>query len=115
MLAHLTAAFRQIGVRRAVSVLCAVAFLAFTFVHVMHHCASADTAPSQIELTTLDGSSDGSDKSAMPDHCCNCSTATMIAAETALPVAVPAARVEPAVWQMPRPHTPATEFRPPIA
>jgi hypothetical protein len=115
MLAHLAAAFRQIGVRRAVSALCAVAFLVFTFVHATHHCASADTVPQQIELTGLDGSSNSPDKSPAPEHCCNCSTVAMIVAETALPAAMPAARLKAAFWPIPRPNDPAADFRPPIA
>ena len=115
MLAHLAAAFRQIGVRRAVSMLCAVAFLAFTIVHATHHCTGAETVPQQIELTALDGSSGGPDKSPAPEHCCNCSTVAMIAAETALPGSMPAARLKAAFWPMPRPNAPAADFRPPIA
>ena len=109
MFAHLTAAFRQAGARGAVSVLCAVAFLLFTFDHATHHCGSAYASPLQIELTALDGSSDGPDKSSGPEHCCNCSTAAMINADTALPAVAPAPRLEAAVWRALHPSIPAAE------
>jgi hypothetical protein len=115
MFVQLTAALRQIGARRAVSVLCAVTVLVFTFVHATHHRASADVSPLQIELAALDGSSGDPDKSPAPEHCCNCSTAGMIVAVTALLVAAPVARLEAAVRPVPRPNTPAADFRPPIA
>jgi hypothetical protein len=115
MLAQLTAAFRQGGVRRALSVVFAVTFLSFTFIHATHHCGVAAESSVQIEITALDGSSDGPDKSPEAEHCCNCSTAAMIAAESALPATAISPRVETALWRTPHPFVPAAEIRPPIA
>ncbi len=115
MFAQLTAMFRQVGIRRAMSVFFAVTFLSFTFIHATHHCGIAAEPPVKIEITVLDGSSDGSDKSPEADHCCNCSTAAMITAELALPAAAISPRLETAVWREPHPYVPAAEIRPPIA
>lgn len=115
MLARLLTAFRQPGIRRALSVLCAVAFLTLTFTHASHYCGSAEAAHPHIELAAADGSSDGPDKSPGPEHCCNCSTVAMTITETTLPAAAPAERLAHAVWRAPHPHAPAADFRPPIA
>ena len=115
MLAQLTATFRQSGVRRAMSMLCAVAFLVFTFAHATHLCGSIAESPMQVELAALDGSSDGPDNTSGCKHCCSCSTAVMTVAETALLAIVPATRVETTARRTPHPYSLPADIRPPIA
>jgi hypothetical protein len=115
MLAQLTAAFRQVGIHRALSVLLAVAFISFTFIHAMHHCGIAAESPVHVAVAALDGSSDGPDKAPVPEHCCNCSTAAMFAAESALPATAFAPSLEVVVWRALQPYVLPAEIRPPIA
>jgi hypothetical protein len=114
MFAQLTAPSQQASVRRAVSVLCAVALLVFSFVHATHFCGNTAAAPAQIEVVALDGSSDEPDKAPVADHCCGCVTAAMTLAQT-VSLDVPAARLDAATWQAPRPYIPQADIRPPIA
>jgi hypothetical protein len=114
MLNRLTAIIRQTGVRRAVSMLCAVALLVFSFAHATHFCGNTAAAPAQFEIATLDGSSDEADKVPAADHCCGCATVAMTLIETVLSHVEPAARLAAAAWQVPRPYIPQAEIRPPI-
>ena len=115
MFTQLTAFSQQASVRRAVSMLCAVALLVFSFVHATHFCCNTAGATVQIEIAALDGSSDGPDNAPAADHCCGCVTAAMILAETVLPLAEPPARLAAVIWQAPRPYIPPADIRPPIA
>jgi hypothetical protein len=115
MFAQLTAPSQQASVRRAVSVLCAVALLVFSLVQATHFCGNTAAAPAQIEIVALDGSSDGPDKASAADHCCGCVTAAMALTQTVLSLDAPAARLDAATWQAPRPYIPQADIRPPIA
>ena len=115
MFIRLTALLQPASARRAVSLLCALALLVFSFVHATHFCGNTTAALTQIEIAALDGSSDGPDKAPAADHCCGCVTAAMALAETMLPLVEPAARLAAVTWQAPRPYVPPADIRPPIA
>lgn len=115
MLRQFTAALRQAGIRRALSVFVAVVLLWSTFIHATHHCAVAADASVQVEMTAHDGAPDGSDKAPEAGHCCTCSTAAMIVAESPFAPATVPTRIEAVAWLEPHPYVPAAEVRPPIA
>lgn len=105
-----TTLLRSGALRRAVSLLCAVAFLVVTFAHAMHHCGALAAPAAQTVLASFDGP----DKAPAVEHCSICSIVGMTADDVALPAAPPMARLAVRISHDPRPYIPPADIRPPI-
>lgn len=110
-----TALLRPGALRRAVSLLCAAAFLVVTFAHAMHHCGALAVPAAQTVLASFDGGSDGPDKAPAVEHCGICSVVGIRADGVTLPAAPPMARLTVRISHDPRPYIPPADIRPPIA
>jgi len=112
---------------RAVSLLCALAFLVFTLAHAAHACgitgSASHTASHVHSMGGDDGPSDdglGHDKSddtskaPVTGHCCACATAMIPSVGPALVAPEPLAQRIAVLRQAPRPHIPPADIRPPI-
>lgn len=102
---------RSSNLRRVVSIICALTFLAVGFAHAVHHHAE----PSQVSVSSSDNAPDASKKpGASVEHCHGCSMIA-IAVPTA-PIILNCVATDPPVVGLDnnRPFTPVAETPPPI-
>jgi hypothetical protein len=104
--------------RRAIAVVCAIAFVLVSFAHTLHHFnGPSPTAIIQADLGAFDDGGPSASKKASfaIEHCHGCS---MIATAVLPPLTTPdriAADLPARKFDQQRPHTPVTETPPPIS
>ena len=104
------------SLRRAVAVVCAVAFLIISFAHSVHHFGGPVSAViMQADVGSSDASSDASKKAPITiEHCHGCSMIAMTAlAPSVVPTSI-AVDLPVRGFDEKRPHTPVAVTRPPI-